>query len=202
MSIRLLSSGESHGKGFLIIIEGMPSGLAISKSDIERQLARRRRGYGRGDRMKLEKDEFEFYSGLRGGVTTGNPIGVVLHNSEWGKWKDIMDAFDLNEERVGQKAITRPRPGHADASGMAKFGFEDARNVLERASARCTAAWTIAGTLCQMLLNELGITVKSAVTSIGKEKVNLPESDEEWQGHALRTWESQEKKTNRACKGQ
>ena len=78
MSIRLLSSGESHGKGFLIIIEGMPSGLAISKSDIERQLARRRRGCGRGDRMKLEKDEFEFYSGLRGGVTTGNPIGVVL----------------------------------------------------------------------------------------------------------------------------
>lgn len=180
MSIRMLSSGESHGKGYLIIVEGLPAGLPISKDCIEEQLARRRRGYGRGERMKLERDEFEFYSGVRGKVTTGNPIGVVLRNSEWEKWKDAMDAFDLKEDEAKEREITRPRPGHADASGMAKFGFEEARNVLERTSARTTAAWTIAGTLCRRLLEDLGVAVRSSVTSVGPRSIGLPRSEEEW----------------------
>lgn len=180
MSLRLLTCGESHGKGYLIILEGMPCGLAISNKLIEQELARRRRGYGRGERMKLEKDEFEFFGGVRGGFTTGNPIGVALRNSEWGKWKDVMDPFDVNEVQAEEKAVTRPRPGHADFAGMAKFGHEEARNVLERASARATAAWTVAGAICKAFLSELGITVRSAVTSIGTETADLPKSDEEW----------------------
>ncbi len=180
MSLRILTCGESHGKGYLIILEGMPCGLAISKELIEQDLARRRRGYGRGERMKLEKDEFEFFGGVRGGHTTGNPIGVVLRNSEWEKWIGAMDPFKVDKEEAAEKAVTRPRPGHADFAGMAKFGFEEARNVLERASARATAAWTVAGAICKIFLIELGITVRSAVTSIGTEIADLPESDEKW----------------------
>jgi len=161
--LRYLTAGESHGPALVAILEGLPAGVPISLKAVSDELARRRHGYGRGPRMKFEKDRLELLSGVRSGRTLGSPLSFVIHNSEWDKWSRIMP---LEGEASG-RALTRPRPGHADLPGMLKYGFSDARNVLERASARETAARVAIGAVAKALLSQIGISVISHVVSIG-----------------------------------
>jgi chorismate synthase len=168
--LRYLTAGESHGPGLVAILEGLPAGLPVSSKQISDELTRRRHGYGRGPRMKVEADALEILSGVRGGLTLGSPISVMIRNTEWEKWGHVMPI----EGSPGGKELTRPRPGHADLPGMLKYGFEDARNVLERASARETAARVALGAVAKALLGSLGITVISHVVRIGGAAV--PES--------------------------
>jgi chorismate synthase len=162
--LRYLTAGESHGPGLVAILEGLPAGVPVSVKAIVDELARRRQGYGRGPRMKIEKDRVEIVAGVRGGVTLGSPVAVVIHNSEWDKWSHVMPV----EGEPGGRALTRPRPGHADLPGMLKYDFDDARNVLERASARETAARVALATVAKSLLAQAGIEVISHVVSIGR----------------------------------
>ena len=161
--LRYLTAGESHGPALVAILEGLPAGLAVSTKEIADELTRRRHGYGRGPRMKIELDGFEIVSGVRGGRTLGSPVGVVIRNTEWAKWEHVMPV----EGEPGGRPLTRPRPGHADLPGMLKYDFDDARNVLERASARETAARVAVGTIAKLLLREVGIEVISHVIRIG-----------------------------------
>ncbi len=162
--LRFLTAGESHGPGLVTIVEGLPKGLVMSSDDFAVELARRRHGYGRGKRMSIEADELEILAGIRHGRTLGSPVAVVVKNSEWSKWRDVMGI----EAGEAGKELTRPRPGHADLAGMIKYGTDDARDILERASARETAARTIAGALSKKLLAEIGVTVLSHVVAIGE----------------------------------
>ncbi|MFA0888703.1 MAG: chorismate synthase [Synergistales bacterium] len=180
MTLRFLTGGESHGRGLLTLVEGLPSGLNLDRAVLSAELARRRRGFGRGPRMKLERDALAVWCGVRDGVTTGAPVGMVLENTEWESWKDVLDPVSVDPEAAAAKSATRPRPGHADLAGALKYGHRDLRNVLERASARQTAAWTLAGTTARVLLAALGVKVCGAVVSIGTETVPPPESEEEW----------------------
>lgn len=180
MTLRFLSSGESHGRGLMLILEGLPSHLEIKEERIVHELSRRRRGYGRGPRMKLEKDRLTAWSGLRNGKTMGSPLSFSLENTEWDKWKAILDPWNVDEDAALAKQVIRPRPGHADLSGAVKYGHKDIRNILERASARSTAAWTVAGTVARLLLEELGVAVRSSVTSIGEVEVSPPAGKSEW----------------------
>jgi chorismate synthase len=163
--LRFLTAGESHGPALVVTVEGMPAGLPILADDIASELARRRLGYGRGPRMRFEQDELEFLGGIRHGRTLGSPIAIVIRNSEWatGKWNDEMSAAP----GATQKPLTQPRPGHADLAGMQKYGFTDARDVLERASARETAARVAAGALAKVLLRQIGMSVVSHVVQLG-----------------------------------
>ena len=161
--LRFLTAGESHGPALTVIVDGVPAGLAVSSKAISDELARRRLGYGRGPRMKIEKDELEITGGVRFGKTIGSPVSLLIRNSEWAKWERVMSA----EGNPAGNVLTEPRPGHADLAGMMKYGHEDARNVLERASARETAARTAAGALAKALLAEIGVTVISHVVEIG-----------------------------------
>ncbi len=179
-ALRFLTSGESHGQGFLIIVEGLPAGLEMRLDRVKEELARRRRGFGRGERMKIERDLLEIWGGVRDGLTTGAPVGFTLKNSEWELWRSVLDPQRVEKETAESKKITRPRPGHADLSGAIKYGHRDIRNVLERASARATVAWTAAGTLGRLLLESLGVEVRGAVTSIGGVYVAPPQSGSEW----------------------
>lgn len=179
-ALRFLTSGESHGQGFLIVVEGLPAGLEVRLDRVKEELARRRRGFGRGERMKIERDLLEIWGGVRDGLTTGAPVGFTLKNSEWELWRSVLDPQRVEKEAAESKKITRPRPGHADLSGAIKYGHMDMRNVLERASARATVAWTVAGTLGRLLLESLGVEVRGAVTSIGGVYVAPPQSESEW----------------------
>jgi chorismate synthase len=179
-ALRFLTSGESHGQGFLIVVEGLPAGLEVRLDRVKEELARRRRGFGRGGRMKIERDLLEIWGGVRDGLTTGAPVGFTLKNSEWELWRSVLDPQRVEKEAAESKKITRPRPGHADLSGAIKYGHMDMRNVLERASARATVAWTVAGTLGRLLLESLGVEVRGAVTSIGGVYVAPPQSESEW----------------------
>ena len=161
--LRYLTAGESHGPGLVAILEGLPAGLPVAVKDIADELTRRRHGYGRGPRMKVEKDALEVIAGVRGGETLGSPIAILIRNSEWAKWSHVMPV----EGAAGGRELTRPRPGHADLPGMLKYDFDDARNVLERASARETAARVAIGTLAKGLLSRLGMSVLSHVVRIG-----------------------------------
>src|SRR3954468_16713868 len=163
--LRFLTAGESHGPALVVTVEGMPAGLPILVDDIAAELARRRLGYGRGPRMRFEQDELELLGGIRHGRTLGSPIAIVIRNSEWatGKWNEEMSAAP----GVTEKPLTQPRPGHADLAGMQKYGFTDARDVLERASARETAARVVAGALAKALLSHLDIEVLSHVVQLG-----------------------------------
>jgi chorismate synthase len=161
--LRFLTSGESHGPGLVATLEGLPSGLAVTKDGIADELARRRLGFGRGPRMRLERDELEILGGVRFARTLGGPVTVLIRNSEWDKWQDEMSA----EAGISRKPETKPRPGHADLVGMQKYDTHDARDILERASARETAARTVIGYLAKQLLAELGISVLSHVVAIG-----------------------------------
>ena len=151
--LRYLTAGESHGKALLAILEGLPSGLKVAKEKINFELARRQAGYGRGQRMQIEKDKVEIISGLHKGITIGSPLGMLIENND----------FSINNLPV----ITNPRPGHADLAGALKYGFDDCRSVLERASARETASRVAVGALCKILLKEFDIAVNSRVLVIG-----------------------------------
>jgi chorismate synthase len=163
--LRFLTAGESHGPALVVTVEGMPAGLPILVDDIASELARRRLGYGRGPRMRFEQDELELLGGVRHGRTLGSPIAVVIRNSEWatGKWTEEMSSGP----GATKQPLTQPRPGHADLAGMQKYGFTDARDVLERASARETAARVAAGALAKALLRHLGVSVLSHVVQLG-----------------------------------
>ncbi|OBI08541.1 chorismate synthase [Mycolicibacter heraklionensis] len=172
--MRWITAGESHGRALVAMVEGMVAGVAVTSADIADQLARRRLGYGRGARMKFEADAVTVLSGVRHGVTLGGPIAVEIGNTEWPKWETVMstdpvDPAQLESEGGARNApLTRPRPGHADFAGMLKYGFDDARPVLERASARETAARVTAGTIARAFLDQaLGVQVISHVISIG-----------------------------------
>jgi chorismate synthase len=161
--LRYLTAGESHGQALVVIVEGLPALLPITIEEVADELARRRLGYGRGPRMRFERDDVEFLSGVRHGRTLGSPVSLLIRNTEWPKWVEEMSPAPGKTA----KPLRQPRPGHADLAGMQKYGFDDARDVLERASARETAARVAAGTLAKALLSHLGVTVLSHVIQIG-----------------------------------
>jgi len=168
--LRYLTAGESHGRGLVVIVEGLPAGVPISRGAIAGELARRRHGYGRGGRQRFEADAFEIQAGIRHGRTIGAPVAITIPNVEFEeKYAELMAADGVDDP---SKALTRPRPGHADLAGALKYGFDDVRNVLERASARETAARVAAGALCKSFLAELGMQVLSHVVQIGKVKTH------------------------------
>ena len=160
--LRYLTAGESHGKGLLGIIDGIPSNLEISEKYISKQLSRRQMGHGRSRRMKIESDFAEIYCGVRLGRSLGGPIGLIISNKDHENWTEQMSVEDNNYS----KKITLPRPGHADLAGVMKFGFDDIRNVIERSSARETAMRVAISSICRKLLDELGISVCSRVVQI------------------------------------
>jgi chorismate synthase len=168
--LRWLTAGESHGPELVAILEGLPSGIEVSTADVKAALARRRLGYGRGARMKFEQDEVSLSGGIRHGSTMGGPVAITIANTEWPKWQKIMspDAVDPSE-LTGARAesLTRPRPGHADFTGMQKYGFLDSRPILERASARETAARVALGAVASAFLKQLGIELVTHTVSIG-----------------------------------
>ncbi|MET7302349.1 chorismate synthase [Embleya sp. NPDC005575] len=185
--LRWLTAGESHGPALTAVLEGLPAGVAISSADLARALARRRLGNGRGARMRFERDEVEFNGGVRHGLTQGGPVALRVANTEWAKWAEVMapDPTDADGRRYDEPgrlpdrgrgaALTRPRPGHADLAGMQKYGFDDIRPVLERASARETAARVAIGEVARAFLAQtLGVEILSHVVRIGA--VALPES--------------------------
>lgn len=168
--LRWLTAGESHGPELIAVIEGMPAGVPVSRDAIVNDLARRRLGYGRGARMKFEADELSISGGVRHGLSQGGPIALRVGNTEWPKWETVMSPDPVSEEELsgGRAApLTRPRPGHADFTGMQKYGFDDARPVLERASARETAARVALGAVAKGFLQQFGVTVFSHTVGIG-----------------------------------
>ncbi len=167
--LRFLTAGESHGRALVVIVEGMPAGLLVTEGDIQRGLARRRLGFGRGPRMRFEADEISLVGGIRHGRTLGSPVAIEIANTEWPKWETEMSP----DPGLPSKVLTQPRPGHADLSGMLKYGLDDARDVLERASARETAARVAAGTLAKLLLQQIGIDVMSHIVQIGAERAHV-----------------------------
>ena len=169
--LRWLTAGESHGPQLTAVLEGLPAGVALETKDIQEALARRRLGYGRGARMKLEQDQATITGGVRHGFTMGGPIAISIANTEWPKWEQVMSADPVdNAQLTGARAeaLTRPRPGHADFTGMQKYGFLDSRPVLERASARETAARVALGEVASAFLRTLGIRLITHTVSIGK----------------------------------
>ncbi|MGE5459912.1 MAG: chorismate synthase, partial [Solirubrobacterales bacterium] len=176
--LRQLTAGESHGKALVAILEGLPAGVPIRPKELAAELARRRHGHGRSGRQRFEADTFEIVSGVRHGRTLGSPISVTIANAEWeAKYRDLMG---VEGETAPADKLTKPRPGHADLPGIMKYGFDDVRNVLERASARETAARVALGCFCKAFLAELGIHVVSHVVRIGtvasgSSKVPAPE---------------------------
>jgi chorismate synthase len=170
--LRWITAGESHGPALVAVLDGVPAGVAVSTADLARDLARRRLGYGRGARMKFEQDEVELTGGVRHGLSMGGPIAVRVGNSEWPKWETVMAADPVDPELLAQQArnapLTRPRPGHADLAGMQKYDLDDARPVLERASARETAARVALGAVAKAFLQQsAGVEIVSHVAAIG-----------------------------------
>ncbi|HEY3065217.1 MAG TPA: chorismate synthase [Methylomirabilota bacterium] len=169
-TLRFLTAGESHGEALTTVIDGMPAGLPLTEADINIDLARRQRGYGRGGRMKIERDQVHITAGVRGGITLGSPITLTIANRDWENWKATM-AVGAPDDAAALKQVTRPRPGHADLAGAMKYGHRDIRNVLERSSARETTARVAVAGVAKRLLAEFGITILSHVTEIGGVRV-------------------------------
>jgi len=163
--LRYLTAGESHGPALTAIVEGLPSGVPLTEEYINTQLARRQSGYGRGGRMQIEKDRARITAGVRGGLTTGGPVSLVIDNRDWANWSEIMSPGE--DAKTGERVVTKPRPGHADLAGAIKYNHKDMRNILERASARETAARVAAGTTGRAFLEQFGISVTGHVTRIG-----------------------------------
>lgn len=173
MTLRLLTAGESHGERLTVILDGVPAGLALSADDLARDLARRQGGHGRGGRMAIEHDAARIVAGVRGGLTLGSPITLEIQNRDWENWQKVMA---VDAAGVKRKPITRVRPGHADLAGMLKYGADDARDVLERASARETAARVAAGGVAKLLLRAFGAEVRSYTRGIGAVESKVPAS--------------------------
>ncbi|MFT4468798.1 chorismate synthase [Arthrobacter sulfonylureivorans] len=175
--LRWLTAGESHGPALVGIIEGVPAGVELTAAEVQDALARRRLGYGRGARMKFEQDKVTLVGGVRHGLTQGGPVAIEVANTEWPKWETVMSADPVDpaelEDLARNAPLTRPRPGHADFTGMQKYGFDEARPVLERASARETAARVALGTVAAKFLSALGIRLVSHTTAVGR--VSVPE---------------------------
>ncbi|MDS1269418.1 chorismate synthase [Lipingzhangella sp. LS1_29] len=171
--LRWLTAGESHGPALVAILEGLPAGVRVSSDDLAAALMRRRAGYGRGARMKFEQDDVSIIGGVRHGQTLGSPVSVQIANTEWPKWQQVMSADPVDEQELADLArnapLTRPRPGHADLAGMQKYGHEEARPVLERASARETAARVALGEIARRLCHQvLGVEILSHVVAMGE----------------------------------
>ncbi|MEO8909987.1 MAG: chorismate synthase [Gemmatimonadaceae bacterium] len=173
--LRFTTAGESHGIALVSILEGMVAGLPLVTADIDAELARRQQGYGRGRRMKIESDHAELLSGVRAGETLGSPIAMLIHNRDWKNWQEIMDPAPREGDPDRKRVVTRPRPGHADLSGMLKYDRDDARDVLERASARETTARVAAGAICKKLLREFDVTVGSHIVHLGGVDARRPD---------------------------
>ena len=173
--IKFMTAGESHGKGLLGIIDGIPSGLEIDKKYIDAQLKRRQMGHGRGGRMKIENDKVEIWSGVRHGNTIASPIGLIVRNNDWENWLTKMSVEPTDKM---PKKVTLPRPGHADLAGVEKYGFDDIRNVLERSSARETTMRVALASVCRKLLSDLGINIASRVVQIHEtiDRSEIPKS--------------------------
>jgi chorismate synthase len=166
---RFTTAGESHGPALISIAEGVPAGLALLAEHVNAELARRQQGYGRGRRMQIERDEVEFLSGVRAGETLGSPIAMLIRNRDWKNWQEIMDPAPRDEDAAGdrKRAVHRPRPGHADLSGLLKYDRDDARDILERASARETTARVASGAVARRLLAECGVRIGSHLVHLG-----------------------------------
>ncbi|MCE0767924.1 chorismate synthase, partial [Pseudonocardia kujensis] len=178
--LRWITAGESHGPALVAVLEGMVAGVEVTTKELQAELGRRKLGHGRSPRMAFEADELEVIGGIRHGVTQGGPVAVRIGNTEWPKWETVMAADPVDPELIANRArnapLTRPRPGHADLAGMTKFGFDEARPVLERASARETAAKVVLGTVAKAFLKQaFGVDVVSHVVAIGA--VDAPEDD-------------------------
>jgi len=194
--LRWLTAGESHGPALVAILEGVPAGIELTSDTVVKELARRRLGYGRGARMSFERDEVEMIGGLRHGLTLGSPVAIRIGNSEWPKWETVMSADPVDPDLLAAQArnapLTRPRPGHADLAGMQKYGHTDARPILERASARETAARVAVGTVAKALLEQaLDVRIVSHVIELGSIAVKpglvpLPEDAERVDADPLR----------------
>jgi chorismate synthase len=168
--LRFTTAGESHGQALVSVLEGMPAGLPLLAEHIDADLARRQQGYGRGRRMQIERDTAEILSGVRAGETIGSPIAMLIRNRDWANWQAIMDPAPREGEEQGslrRRAVTRVRPGHADLTGMLKYDRDDARDILERASARETTARVAAGAIARRLLSELGVSIGSHLVHLG-----------------------------------
>jgi chorismate synthase len=176
VTIRFTTAGESHGPALVSIIEGVPAGLALLAEHVNTELARRQQGYGRGRRMQIERDEVEFLSGVRAGETLGAPVAMLIRNRDWKNWQEIMDPAPRSEDADGarKRAVHRPRPGHADLSGLLKYDRDDARDILERASARETTARVAAGAIARRLLAECGVTIGSHLVHLGGVDASRP----------------------------
>jgi chorismate synthase len=168
-TLRFTTAGESHGPALVAILEGMPAGVPLLAADVDSELARRQQGYGRGRRMQIETDRIEFLSGVRAGETLGSPVAMLVRNSDWKNWVEIMDPAprDGDQEGLRKRHVTRVRPGHADLTGLLKYDRGDARDILERASARETTARVAAGALCRVLLREVGVQIGSHLVHLG-----------------------------------
>jgi chorismate synthase len=176
--LRFTTAGESHGRALVAIVEGLPAGLPVTAEWVDHELSRRMQGYGRGARMKIERDRIEWLSGLRAGETLGSPVAMLIGNRDWENWEDVM-AYEATSStgELRRRRVTRPRPGHADLAGVLKYDRLDARDILERASARETTARVAAGALAKRLLDEFGVEIGSHVISLGGiqvPRVDLP----------------------------
>ena len=175
--LRFTTAGESHGPALVSVLEGMPAGLPLLAGHVDAELARRQQGYGRGRRMQIETDRVEFLSGVRAGETIGSPIAMLVRNADWANWREIMDPAPRDEDAGAprRRAVTRVRPGHADLTGALKYDREDARDILERASARETTARVAAGAICRRLLDEFGVRIGSHLVHLGGVDARRPE---------------------------
>ncbi|KAF1302510.1 chorismate synthase [Enterococcus sp. JM9B] len=174
--MRYITAGESHGPELTAIIEGLPAGLPLTEEDINLELARRQTGYGRGGRMKIEKDQVRITSGIRHGKTLGSPVTLVVENNDWKNWTTVMSVAEVPEKDKKLRRVARPRPGHADLVGGMKYHHDDLRNVLERSSARETTMRVAIGAVAKKILSELGIIVAGHVTCLGGIHAKLPEN--------------------------
>src|SRR5690242_20196038 len=170
--LRYFTTGESHGEALVGVLSGLPAGLKVDQSLVDRELWRRQQGYGRGGRMKIERDTAHILSGVRHGITIGSPISLLIQNKDWKNWTESLPVEEGDPAK--HKRVASPRPGHADLAGAMKYGFEEARYVLERASARESAARVAAGAIAKLLLRELQIEVLSHVIAVGSAKLDKP----------------------------